>query len=343
MHVGTQFEGYKTMLRGLGIKTHNVKFNRNDVSLIKNFITLLQVFRLFLKLKPNIVHLISMKPIIYGGLLSFISPVNALVISVTGLGSMFLKEGKYINSGKNCLIFFIKIVFLYPNLKVIVQNKHDLNHLKFKCNLKIEKVIMIKGSGVDLTKFKFTPIPKGPKIISMISRIIEDKGVLEFIEAAKNLKTKNFKGFFYLIGDVDKDNPSAISQSLIKKWKKEKILKILNHKKEIQKFIKKSTLVVLPSYREGFPKVIMEASACGRPVVTTDVPGCKDAIKNNKTGMLVPVKNSIALSRTILKLSKNRNLLKKLGKAARVYAQKHFNINMVVSEHIKIYKKLLKN
>ena len=174
----------------------------------------------------------------------------------------------------------------------------------------------------------------------MISRIIKDKGVLEFAEAATILKKKKFDGDFILVGNIDKNNPSAISNSLVQKWTKEKILNVINFKSKIYKYIKNSTIIVLPSYREGFPKVVMEASACGRPVITTNVPGCRESIINNRTGLLVPVKNSIKLSDAIIKLSTDRILLKKMSKAGRIFAEKNFDINKVVSMHLKIYKDL---
>ena len=327
-------------LNSLGFKTHQINFNRNSYNILKALISLIQILKLFKNIKPDITHLISIKPVIFGGILSFFSPVKSMVISITGLGSMFIKKGIIYKIRENIFNIIYRIIFLFPNLKVILQNKDDLDYFVNKCNLSKKKVVIIKGSGVNLNKFKFSSIPKSNPIIMMISRIIEDKGIFEFVESAKKLKKKNFNGEFYLIGDIDNENPSAISKTLIKKWKKEKNLKIFNYKNNIYQFIKKSTIIVLPSYREGFPKVIMEASACGRPVITSNVPGCREAIKNKITGILVPVKDSTILSNTILKLSKNRNILNKMGKAGRIYAEKNFNINNIVSKHLNIYKKM---
>lgn len=177
----------------------------------------------------------------------------------------------------------------------------------------------------------------------MASRVIKDKGVLEYIQAIKYLKEKKFKGKFFLIGNIDSENPSAISNALIDKWRKKNIIIYLKHQKNIQKYIKKSSIVVLPSYREGFPKILMEAAACGRPVITTNVPGCKDAVINQVTGDLIPVKKFKPLASSILKLSKKRNILRKMGRAARIHAEKNFDVNDIVSMHFSIYKKILNN
>ncbi len=341
VHVGTQYTSYKNKLKKLGIVTHSINFNRNSFNLLKNLLTLKQIFKLVVKVRPDIFHLISIKPIMFGGLLSYITPVKSLVISITGLGSMFIHNGVLYKLREKIFNFLYRIIFLFPNLKVILQNNDDLNHLIKNCKLNKKNVILIKGSGVNLKEFKFTELPKGRPIIMMISRIIKDKGIFEFIESAKILnKNKFFQGNFYLIGDIDKNNPSAINRKLINEWKKKEYLKIFKHQKNIYKWMKKSTLIVLPSYREGFPKVIMEAASCGRPVITTNVPGCRDAILNNKTGFLIPPKNSKDLSKTIFHLSKNKKLLRRMGRAARIHAKKNFDIKIIISKHLKIYENL---
>ena len=172
--------------------------------------------------------------------------------------------------------------------------------------------------------------------------MIADKGVYEYIEAIKILKTKlNFKGTFLLVGDADQDNPTAIKQSDIELWKKQDLIEHSKFTKKIIKYIKKSTIVVLPSYREGFAKILIEAAACGRPVITTNVPGCKDAVVNKKTGLIVNVKDPLNLAKGILKLSKNRKILNSMSKNSREHAIKNFNIKNVISSHIEVYNSLI--
>ena len=174
----------------------------------------------------------------------------------------------------------------------------------------------------------------------MASRIIADKGIFEYIKSIQYLKKHNFEGKFYLVGDIDHKNPSAIKKSTVNYWHKKKIITYVKHQKKISTFLKKSTIIVLPSYREGFPKILMEAAACGRPVVTTNVPGCKDAIIKNITGILVPPRNHLLLAKAIKNLCDNRKKLETIGKAARKHALKNFDVNHVVSKHLYIYKSL---
>jgi glycosyltransferase involved in cell wall biosynthesis len=342
VHIATEFSKYKTKLLKMGFKLHKINFNRNSLNLLKSLLAFFQIFYLIFKIRPDILHLISLKPIIFGGLVSFIFPIKLLVFSITGLGSMFIKNSFFYKIRSNFFTFLYRIVFLNSNLKVILQNNDDLKYLITKANLNKNKVVMIRGSGVNLNDFKYSKIPKKFPIVLMASRLIKDKGVIEFIEAANHLKKNKFKGFFYLVGDIDYNNPSVVNRNLISLNHKKKIIRYFKYKKNIYQFIKKSTIIVLPSYREGFPKILIEAAACGRPIITTNVPGCKDAIINNKTGILVPSKNYKALANAILKLSQDKNKIEKFSLEARKYAVANFSIKDIVSKHFSIYKKFEK-
>jgi len=340
VHIATEFTRHKKMLLKLGFKVHSISFNRNSMNLLKVIFPVFQIFFLIKRIKPTIIHLISLKPIILGGLVSLISPVNSMVISITGLGSMFIRKGIFYKIRENIFNLIYRVIFLFPNLKVILQNKDDLDYLIKKTSLKRNKIEIIKGSGVDLKTLKFSKIPKRKPIILMASRIIADKGIFEYVKSIQYLKKYNFKGKFYLVGDIDFANPSAIKKSIINYWHKNKIINYAKHQTKISSIIKKSTIVVLPSYREGFPKILMEAAACGRPVITTNVPGCKDVIVNDITGILVPPRNHIALAKAIKNLCNNRKKLETFGRAARKHALKNFDIKHVVSRHLHIYKSL---
>lgn len=341
VHIATEFTKFKNFLKKRGFITHDISFNRNSLNILKALRPFFQIFFLLSKIKPNILHLISLKPSIFGGLISFISPVNSIVISITGLGSMFLNKKFLGRVRKNILNLLLQIIFLQKKLKVILQNKSDLKYLVKKTKLKKRKVMIIKGSGVDLKKFKYSKLPKKDLSIVMISRIIADKGIYEYIESIKYLRNINFKAKFYLVGDIDFANPSAIHKSEINIWSKKKIIHHIPYKADIFKIIKRSSIVVLPSYREGFPKILMEAAAVGRPVITTNVPGCKDAVLNNITGVLVPVKNHIKLAEAVMNLAIDNKRLKKISYAARKHAVNNFDVINVVHQHLSIYKKLL--
>ena len=338
--MATEFTKYKNKISKIGIKTHDIDLKRNSMNIFYMLRAFLQIFILILKVKPKILHLITLKPIILAGVIPIFYPINCLVLSVTGLGSMFIKKNFLYIFKLKIINLFYKVIFLNSNIKVILQNNNDLKYLNKYENLNIKKVKIIKGSGVDLNHFKFSKIPKKKLIILMASRIIEDKGVIEFLDAAKYLKKNKFKGNFFLLGDYDNDNPSVINQSFIKKFTKKKIIKHFKHQKNIFKFIKEASIIVLPSYREGFPKILMESSASGRPIITTNVPGCKDAVIKNKTGLLVSSKNYIQLAKAIKYLSEDRKKMVKFGLNGRKHALDNFDIKLIVSKHMSIYENL---
>lgn len=192
VHIGTEFTKYEKSFLKLGFKTHKINFYRNSFNFLKAIHSIVQIFILLKKNKPDILHLISLKPIIFGGIISFISPVKSIVISVTGLGSMFIDNNYFSKIRKIIFNFFYRVVFLYPNLKVILQNNDDLSYLVKKSKLKKKDIIIIRGSGVNLNLFRFSKIPEGALTVLMASRIIRDKGVFEYIEAIKYLKKKKF-------------------------------------------------------------------------------------------------------------------------------------------------------
>jgi glycosyltransferase involved in cell wall biosynthesis len=333
-------EDNKNFLKKKGFILHNINFDRSSLSIFSFFKNLLEIYFLFKRVKPSIVHLISIKPVILGGLVSKIIKVPSVVISVTGLGSLYLSKSFLFRIYKLLINQIYKLIFTHNNIKIIFQNKSDLYYFKKKANLDIKKTILIKGSGVSLKKYYPTKLPGGRPIVLMASRFLKDKGILEFLNCAKILKKKKINVECVLVGSEDHDNPSSISLATIKKWEQDKIISNWGFQNNMSHILSKSSIVVLPSYREGFPKIIMEAAACGRAVITTNVPGCRDAVKHNLTGILIPVRNSKALAGAIIYLLKNKVKLRQMGKKALLYAKENFEIQNIVYKNLQIYSEL---
>jgi glycosyltransferase involved in cell wall biosynthesis len=201
-------------------------------------------------------------------------------------------------------------------------------------------VELINGSGVDLSVFTQQPFNSGVPIIILAARLLKDKGVKEFIVAAKLVNINNNRARFALVGEPDFDNPASIQRYELENWESEGIIELWGHREDMEKVISLSTIVVLPSYREGFPKILIEAAACGRPIVTTDVPGCRDAIDKDITGIIVPVQDYLELAKKISFLLDNPFLSRKMGNAGRIRAEEIFDINKVVQKHMNIYEDL---
>lgn len=328
------------LLQNKGFKINSVFMQRGGLNLLNEFKTLFSIWKLFKKEKPEIVHLITIKPYLYGGIISQLLKIPSVVSSVSGLGTLFTSK-----NFKSIFLQFLlypvyKLAFNHHNQKVIVQNLDDLKVLVNLGYLKLSKSKLIKGSGVNLDNFTKLKEKGTVAIICFAGRLIREKGVYEFISAARLLRQKNINARFLLAGSLDNKNPSSLSQMDLERIKDEGYVEVLEYQKDIRDLYEKSHIVCLPSYREGFPKALMEAAAAGRAVVTTDVPGCRDAIVPNKTGLIVPIKDAEKLASALQWLIEHSKERVAMGKAGRIFAEREFSIEKIVSEHLEIYEEL---
>jgi len=338
VHIACGITDKKEYLESLGLIIHPVNISRGGMGIVSEVKTFFSIYKVLKNVQADIVHFITIKPVLYGGIASRILNIKNRVFSISGLGYIFVTDGF-----KNKIIrSFVKLLYKFAldgaESKIIVQNKDDKNVI-LDLNVCDEKQItLIRGSGVDLNLYKYEEEKNRTPIVVMASRLLKDKGVFEFIEAVNILKNRNIDAVFHLYGDMDENNRATLTIQDLEKIKKNKNIEIYGFSSNIEKIFRDSNIVVLPSYREGLPKVLIEAAACGRAVITTDVAGCRDAIENGKTGLLVEVKNSNALADAIEKLINNKKLRINMGKEGRKLAEKEFSIETVVKIHLAIYK-----
>ena len=271
---------------------------------------------------------------IYGCLASLFLNKIKIVTSVSGLGYVF-SDKKIISKILRLFIIFIyKIIFLKKNIKVIFQNTYDKNYFKKKLNLRDNQVFLIPGSGVNVSTYEFRPIPKEETIVLFAGRLIYSKGLEEFVKASNIVQNAKF----VLAGKIDYESNDSVSIEKINYWTENFNVEYWGFSKNIKEIIYKSSVVVLPSYYgEGLPKILIEASACGRPIVTTYNPGCREAIQEFKTGLAVPIKDYISLASAIDFLLNNPSVMKQMSIKSRELAEKRYNIEYVVNKHIEIY------
>lgn len=322
----------------MGFVFHEVVMERGGTSPIKEVLAILRIHYLLKKIEPDLLHCITVKPVIYGSIIGRFQKVPRVIASIAGLGSVFTTT-----SFKN-LILRPLLVRLYrlglgsDNSKAIFQNREDQDYFLRNDIVDAHRSFLIKGSGVDLDKFSFKPPAKrSPKVVLFSARLIVEKGVFEFIEAAKILSNRLIDVEFWLAGDIDPGNPTSLDTSQIEALDIYENIKFLGYRKDMDRLIEASSVVVLPSYREGLPKALIEASSMGRPIVTTDVPGCRDTVIDNVTGFLVPVKSSQALADKIDLLINDSELAAAFGRSAREYAVDNFDVCDVIAKHKKIY------
>ena len=335
VHLVTSFTQEIEFFRKKGIITHNLNLNRSSTSVFAFLNTVLKFLSYVNDIKPNIIHLITIKPIIIGSLACLFSRKKFfLIYAFSGLGYVFIAKDKKSFFRKFFIILLYKISLIPRNKKVIFQNYDDFNEITKYIKIPISNCTFIKGSGVDLKLFKPSAEEKEQVIVLFAARLLTSKGIYDFINIAKNL---NNYARFVVVGDFDQGNRDCIHPKDFYRFVNNKVIEYWGHSTQMHLVLNQSSIVVLPSVREGMPKILLEAAACGKPVVTYDVPGCRDAIIDNKTGFLVPLNNLSLLQKAIETLIKNKKLRDDFGKAGRILAVQQFDIDIVVRKHMEIY------
>ncbi len=263
-----------------------------------------------------------------------------MVAAISGLGTVFIDRERSRSWMRSGVGWFYRFALGHPNARVIFQNPDDRSLLIGIKAVRDEQVALIRGSGVFLTDYPMRPELGGVPVVTFAARLLRDKGVMEFVEAARVLKARGVAARFWLVGSTDPGNPTSISEDDVALWGKEGLVEILGYRGDIPDVFTDSNIIVLPSYREGLPKALIEAAACGRAVVTTDVPGCRDAIEPESTGLLVPVRDALALADAVQFLIENPDRRKQMGVSGRALAEREFAIEQVVDAHLAIYHEL---
>ncbi len=341
VHIATSSGLGVDAILAAGLIHHAIPLSRSGMNLVSELQTLIALVRLFVRVKPDIVHLVTIKPVLYGGIAARLVGVPGVVAAISGLGFVFMNTGLKVALVRTIAVQVYRLAFGKRNLKVIFQNPDDADTIIRATRLQRSKVAMIRGSGVDLSAFAATPLPAGVPVVAMAARLLRDKGVHEFVQAAILLRERGLEARFWLVGDPDPGNPTSVAHADMEAWRRSGAVELLGHRDDVAAVFAQSHIVVLPSYREGLPKVLLEAAACGRAVVTTDVPGCRDAIDVETTGLLVPPRDAGALADAIERLLSDAALCERMGRAGRQLAQSEFSIEKVVATHLDIYRGLL--
>ena len=336
VHIACSFTNDYNRLTSLGFHLHELPISRAGLSVFSEIKIFIKILLLIKNIKPNQMHFISIKPIIYGGIASRLLGLKEFISSISGLGYIFTAKTKVSILLKPIILFLYRLSLKNSDSLVIFQNSFDRDYFVKQKIVLLENSLLIPGSGVDLEKFVYTPEPQGEIIIMMVSRLLIDKGVYDFIEAASILKKESSSIKMVLVGGVD-ENPQSIKQYELDNWISEGLIDYWGFRDDIAEVMSKANVIVLPSYREGLPKCLIEAAACSRATITTDVPGCRDAILPKKTGLLINVKDPQSLVRAIKTLESNQDLRVSMGREGRKLAENSFDINEVIRIHLNVY------
>ncbi|MBE3039507.1 MAG: glycosyltransferase family 4 protein [Chloroflexi bacterium] len=327
---------YAPRLQELGFRWVCFPLKRRGLNPLDEVWTLVRLFKLYRRENPDLVHQFTVKCVLYGSLVCHLLGIRQVVNSVTGLGYVFT-EG---DGARSWLRGLIKVFYrlILRRTWVIFQNPAD--EALFLKNRLVERgrVALIQGSGVNIRLFSPQPEPDGPPLAILPARLLWDKGVGEFVEAARRLKTEGLRARFALVGDSDPDNPAGVPAAQVKLWEKEGMVEWWGWRSDMAAVYAQAHIVCLPSYREGMSKTLIEAAACGRPIITCNVPGCREVVQPGISGLLVPPRNALALAEAMKRLIQNPNERKSMGAFGRKIAEDQFSMELVLSQTLAFYE-----
>ncbi len=334
--------GHLKDIEAKGLKTINLPMSRSGMNIFEELRTLNFLIKLYKCEKPDVVHHVGMKTILWGTLAAKFCKVNGVVNAISGLGGFFAEDNKGFLS--KIVPIVLRFSHSCKNLLCIFQNYDDWNLYVNHGIIKHVQGRFIKGSGVNLEEFCYTPEPTEGKIkVILTARMIVEKGIFLLTEAAERLRSKYGETVeFLLVGGLD-DHPDAITKGQLSAVCDGKYIQWLGYRNDVCDLLKQSHVVAFPSYyMEGLPKSLIEADAIGRPIITSNSVGCRETVINGENGFLIQPKDVDALTDRLDQLLGDKELRQKMGKAARAYAEKYFDINVVIERHLSIYNELVR-
>lgn len=337
--VATRVNAHANVITGEGFSLVPIGMRRRRTRPWHELATLIELYRVYRAARPAIVHHVAMKPVIYGSIVARLAGVGGVVNALAGLGFVFTSGGFRAAILRPLVRVALRLALGGAATRIIVQNPDDAAVLR-SLGVESRRIVIIRGSGVDPSRFRPSPEPPVPVVVTLVSRMLWDKGVLELVESARILKRRGVEARVRLVGDPDPENPASIEESQLELWRSEGIIEWMGHCKDVARAWAESHIAVLPSYREGLPKSLLEAAACGRPIVATDVPGCREIVDHGVNGLLIPPKDAQALSDAIQRLIEQPDLRRRMGERGRARVVELFTEERVVQETLAVYRSI---
>ncbi len=313
-------------LRANGIKAHAVPMSRAGTNPFADVLTFLALLWLIIRIRPSIFLSYTIKPVIYGSLAAWLARVPKRFALITGLGYAFQGDGS-----RNTIQILVQALYrvaLSKAHKVFFQNPDDLLLFHERCILSRDRdVFVVNGSGVDINHYALSPLPNNMSFL-LIARLLGDKGIREYINAARIIREMHPDIIFRLVGSID-PNPSSISQCELDKWVNESVISYYGQISDVRPVLRDCSVFVLPSYREGTPRSVLEAMSMGRAIITTDAPGCRETVINGENGFLVPVRSVDGLVEAMKVLAANPELIAHMGRRSREIAEDKYDVHKV--------------
>lgn len=322
-------EELRERLDDMGVKYYKIRLKRSGMNLLSDLVLLSDLISMMLKEKPDYLFLYTVKPVVYGSLAAYFFRKIKVFSLITGLGYVFSNVTGTKILLKKLVIVLYKLA-LARNKKVLFQNHDNSQDLLKAGVVRPEQVVHVNGSGVNLDFYYHAPLPENISTFLLIARLLREKGFVEYVEAARAVKEKYPQAVFKMIAWSLTDVPSSISEEEFTAWKKEGIVEIFGETGDVRPYISAAGVYVLPSYYgEGLPRTILEAMAMGRPIITTDTPGCRETVGEGANGIIVPAKDSAALAKAMERFIVEPDLAGKMGREGRRIAEEKYDVHKV--------------
>jgi len=334
---------YGPRLRALGLEWQPLRMNRRSINPVREILLLRRLVGLFRRERPALVHNFTIKCAVYGSLAARLAGVPGRVNAVAGLGYVFSSSSLRARLLRPLVLRLLRATLDGANARLILQNPDDVRLFRQAALVHPERVRLIRSSGVDCTRFTQRSASRdGTFRVLLAARLLWDKGIAEYVQAARILRERRLPIRFQLAGNPDPGNPAAVPENTIRQWAADGLIEWLGHVEDMPALLKEVDVVALPSYYgEGVPKTLIEAAACGLPVITTDMPGCREVVTDNVDGLLVPPRDAAALAEAIVRLQSDLELAYRLGTQARTKALTEFDERIVIEQTRKVYEELL--
>ena len=341
--VATRVGKHGLCIQQEGFRLIPLAMRRRSRNPFREILAILEILKIYRREQPDLVHHVAMKPVIYGSLAARIARVPVVINALAGLGFVFSSDSRKAKFFRPWIRSAFRLLFRQGRGKVILQNPDDQRLLTESDVLSLNDTVLIRGSGVDVSRFRASPEPEdGPIVVTLVARMLLDKGVVEFVRAVRSLKQQGLSFRAILVGEPDPENPASIPENQLLAWQSEGIIKWWGQRSDIPAVWARSHIAVLPTtYGEGVPKSLLEAAACARPIIATDVPGCREIVQHESNGLLVPVKDPTALARAIERLIFDKDLRQTMGRKGRELVQREFAESIVVHKTLDLYRTML--
>lgn len=341
VHVATRVDKHGQQIVDEGFILHPVKLRRGSLNVIRFFAAVMQIRRIYRRFRPDLVHHVALVPSVVGSIAALGLPM-ARLNALTGLGYTFASTKMRARLVRMLANPLLGCLLRRPGTTVLVQNPDD-RAVAQMLNVPPDHIVLIPGSGVDVNRLTPLPEPQSLFTVGFVGRLLDDKGVRTLIAAHEILRGRNLNVRTVVAGDRDPANPASISKSVLSEWRKLPGLALLGHVSDVRAVWLEAHVAVLPSRREGLPKSLLEAAACGRPLIATDVPGCREIARGGVNALLVPLDDPSALAEAIETLMNDGALRAHFGRASRQIVVDNFSNDRVKRDIVALYAKILGN